>query len=177
MLKGGYQIIDLKGRELQIGVGSFYEGIYDLIEGTNKPIVVSGLNVEGVDIRDDFASVKIMDTNFDLIVGNYVVTVNDRDVVTIYYERARINSTYDSDKDKWTVDTSNDTMKKIAKSPLCFPIYIPDNSGYSVACSRQDNGNEVILTYTLTYSASNIYIHKITIYKDDGNSTIESFTV
>lgn len=177
MLKGGYQIIDLKSRELQIGVGSVYEGIYELIEGTNKPIVVSGLNIEGVDIRDDFASVKIMGTNFDLIVGNYVVTVNDRDVVTIYYDRAVISSGYDSGLDEWNVETNKDIMKMIAKSPLCFPIYIPDGSAYSIACSREDTGSAIVFTYTLTYGGGNIYIHKITIDKDTGTSTIATYTV
>lgn len=97
---GGYQIIDFKNKPLQFGVGMVYDGIYDLIEGTRKPILLSGLTVK-VDIEEDDTSVVLESHDlfsFPTLDGsNYVfmvefqgttasLTVNSNDVVTLAVE-------------------------------------------------------------------------------------------
>lgn len=91
MIKGGYKIIDLKGKDLTLDVGMVYEGIYDALEGTTKAILLSGLVVNGVEYRDVFVG-PIVDsgayliyythdnTHFDSWSG--VIKIEDTDVVT-----------------------------------------------------------------------------------------------
>ena len=49
---GGYQILDLKNVPLKSGTPHMYEGIYDLVEGTRKLLIVSGLNVANTEYND-----------------------------------------------------------------------------------------------------------------------------
>lgn len=89
---GGYKIVNLEGFSFTSGVGQTVKGIYENIENTNKPILVSGLEIDGVEIKDFFTLFSVSSTNF---VGNstlnfsgstltaYVITVTDEDLVTI----------------------------------------------------------------------------------------------
>ena len=54
MLKGGYQILDFQNKKLTAGKGVIFEGAYDTVDGTLKPILVSGLNFNGNEYRDIF---------------------------------------------------------------------------------------------------------------------------
>lgn len=80
---GGYQIIDLKGKNLTVDVGMVYEGIYDLIEGTNKAILISGLVVGGVEYDDTIVECSVVGNNFECILHGYKLTIRDNDVVTV----------------------------------------------------------------------------------------------
>lgn len=85
---GGYKIIDLKNKELSIGVGMVFDGIYDAIEGTKKALLISGLNVGGKEYHDIFVQPYIEGGKycFDVINNDktkYLVTIQDTDVVTI----------------------------------------------------------------------------------------------
>ena len=58
-MRGGYQIIDLKGKNFTSGdSGHEIPGIYDLIKGTHKPIMISKFVVAGVEQHDFFAQVR-----------------------------------------------------------------------------------------------------------------------
>lgn len=83
MQKGGYQIIDLKNKELTSGVGMTYEGIYDKIEGTRKAILVSGLNLEGTEYHDSFVDFTVNNTVFEGTIFGNAITISDEDVVTV----------------------------------------------------------------------------------------------
>lgn len=83
MQKGGYQIIDLKNKELTSGVGMVYEGIYDKIEGTRKATLVSGFNLEGTEYHDSFVDFTVNNTNFEGIIFGHTITINDNDIVTV----------------------------------------------------------------------------------------------
>lgn len=83
MLKGGYQIIDLKNKELTSGVGMVYEGIYDKVEGTRKAILISGLNVGGTEYHDTFVELTVNSTNFEGTIYGKTITISDEDVVTV----------------------------------------------------------------------------------------------
>ena len=92
MTKGGYQIIDLQNKELTLGVGMVYEGIYEKIESTRKAILLSGLNIEEVgEMRDFFPMVRVVGSSYKLIYRDSeetwdswdgTITIADNDVVT-----------------------------------------------------------------------------------------------
>ncbi len=88
MKKGGYQIIDLEGRNLTDGVGMVYDGIYDTIESTPKTYLISGLVVEDIDYNDEFATPTVDGSNyvFHLLNNTITLTVTDTDVVTVALE-------------------------------------------------------------------------------------------
>lgn len=83
MQKGGYQIIDLKNKQLTIGTGMVYNGVYELIEGTSKPILLSGINIAGKEYHDTFIDLTVSGSSFIATVYGKKITITDNDVVTI----------------------------------------------------------------------------------------------
>lgn len=89
---GGYKIINLEGYSFTSNVGITVDGIFEQIESNNKPILVSGLEIDGVEVKDFFTLFNVSSSNF---VGNsvlnfsgttltaYVITVSAVDLVTI----------------------------------------------------------------------------------------------
>ena len=73
MQKGGYQIIDLKDHAHTSGVGAIHEGIYDKIEGTKKPILLSGIVVNAIEFHDTFIFPCVNGSNFVAVVGVFAV--------------------------------------------------------------------------------------------------------
>lgn len=83
MIRGGYKIIDLKDKELTLSVGMTYDGIYDAIEGTRKPLLISGLNIAGVEYKDFYALPKVNQSSYVITIDGYTITIQDTDVVTV----------------------------------------------------------------------------------------------
>lgn len=54
-MKGGYQILDLKGLKI-VTNGVTVKGAYKTIESTNKPILVTGINKNGTELKDRFVA-------------------------------------------------------------------------------------------------------------------------
>lgn len=74
MTKGGYQILDLSGYSFRTGSTTYVKDAYEKIEGTRKVILVSGLEVDGVEYRDAFVDFTVESGNF---VGSmYDVSIN-----------------------------------------------------------------------------------------------------
>lgn len=93
MTKGGYQIIDLGDANHTLGVGHVHEGIYDKIEGTRKPILLSGITVSGVEYHDTYIFPTVNGTSYVAVVGRNPTTnqelhinIEDTDVVTFTNE-------------------------------------------------------------------------------------------
>ena len=87
MIRGGYKIIDLKNKELTSGVGMVFEGIYDAIEETTKPIILPGLNVNGTEYPDRFLEIYKNGSNYEIDYAvtsgeSVYITITDTDVVT-----------------------------------------------------------------------------------------------
>lgn len=86
---GGYQIIDFKNHNFQEGMGFVIDGIYDKIESTRKPILVTGLILDEYEYRNKFVDIEVNGSNFELdynlgISGKHIrITVQDTDVVTV----------------------------------------------------------------------------------------------
>lgn len=89
MVTGGYQIINLGGHFHTSGVGAIHEGIYDRIEATSKPILLSGIAVDGVEYHDAYIFPCVNGSNYVAVVGDnpttgerLVINIQDNDVVT-----------------------------------------------------------------------------------------------
>ncbi len=82
MNKGGYQIIDLKNVELTSGTGTVFDGVYEKIEGTRKPILVSGLNVGGTEYNDAYVQFTVSGSNYTTTIYGMTLTIADDDTVT-----------------------------------------------------------------------------------------------
>ena len=55
MDKGGYQIIDLKNQNLTKDTTSIkIDGIYNLIKNSIKPILVTGIKINGIEEQEQF---------------------------------------------------------------------------------------------------------------------------
>lgn len=82
MIKGGYKIIDFKGVELSTTAVEI-TGVYNqIVDDYNKPIMISGVLLDG-ELQDDaYASVKVSDESVELTVYDGVITVTDDDEVT-----------------------------------------------------------------------------------------------
>ena len=90
-MRGGYQIIDLKNKNHTSGVGMQHEeGLYEKIEGTKKPILITNLVYTNKEYQDCFATPFVVGSQFKFYIttgdGNMVITVEDTDVVTISVE-------------------------------------------------------------------------------------------
>lgn len=81
--KGGYKIIDLKNKPLKLNIGMVYDGIYEEIESTTKSILISGLNIDGEEIKDFYCVPRLQGTDYIFTYANYTLTIKDTDVVTI----------------------------------------------------------------------------------------------
>ena len=86
-MRGGYQIIDLKGKNFEPGISQYVEGVYELIEGTTKPIMISNFVFAGVKQHDFFAIVKVVDSSYVIetpIQYAKRIVFNDTDAVFVY---------------------------------------------------------------------------------------------
>lgn len=82
MLKGGYQIVDLHGEALTDSA-VIIPGIYENIEGNyQKPLLLSGVHVDGMERADVFAPAIIDGGNFTFAVYGGTITVTSDDAVT-----------------------------------------------------------------------------------------------
>ena len=87
-MRGGYLIIDLKNKPLEDGVGVVYEGVYERIEATKKPVRICNVNIDGTEIRDvDLTFIGLVDSGYAaaFVTGStsYNISITDTDVVTI----------------------------------------------------------------------------------------------
>lgn len=77
MTKGGYQILDLSGHSFTTGASVYVKDAYEKIEGTRKVILVSGLEVDGVEHRDAFVDFTVSAGNFVGIIQGKRITVGN----------------------------------------------------------------------------------------------------
>ena len=97
MVKGGYQIIDLKGYELRSGVSMQYKDLYSKIEGTDKVILLSGLSVDGVEYHDVFCEPIVGGSAYIFDVYGYEIVVSDIDIVTVNKKYVDFTEIYNFD--------------------------------------------------------------------------------
>lgn len=93
MATGGYQIIDLHNADHRLGTGIGHKGIYEKIEGTRKPILLSGIVVGGVEYHDTYIFPIVNGSSYVAVVGRNPtsntelhINIEDTDVVTFTQE-------------------------------------------------------------------------------------------
>lgn len=84
MKNGGYKIIDLKDTNLTTSASATLSGIYEAIESNyRKPILLSGIVINGVEKADAFVTVNVSNSNF--VISNLYgmnLTITDEDAIT-----------------------------------------------------------------------------------------------
>lgn len=88
---GGYQLLDFKGYDFTSGTGTTKAThgleLYDLIEGTNKRTIVSGLVVGGVEYDDFEANFAVSGSSYvaNILIGENSIklTITDIDTITV----------------------------------------------------------------------------------------------
>lgn len=86
-MRGGYQIIDFKGKNFESTTSSHtIEGVYDLISGTDKPIMITNFVVAGIKQHDFFAQIRFEAGVFKIstsITNAKTISITNNDLVTI----------------------------------------------------------------------------------------------
>lgn len=90
-MKGGYVIIDLKNRPFTTAVGVVVDGIYDRLEATRKPVRLSNVVIDSVELRDiDVSNIGVSGSSF---IGSitfadktYSLEITDVDVIKFTLE-------------------------------------------------------------------------------------------
>lgn len=82
-MRGGYQIIDFKNKNITIDVGMLYDGIYDTLEATKKAILVTGIVIDDKEYNDTFIDLHVEGSMYVGTIYGKNITIQDTDVVTI----------------------------------------------------------------------------------------------
>ena len=83
MNKGGYQIIDLKGRNLITDTPVKVEGIYDKIEGTTKALLFTGIVIDNKEYRDTYPIVGVIADYFRVFMYDRYFIINAEDEIIL----------------------------------------------------------------------------------------------
>lgn len=85
MVKGGYRIIDFKDINIISGGDAVViAGVYDVIEDAyRKPLLLSGITLDGVEKPDCFISCDVSDSNYTFTAYGKTFTVTDENKVSI----------------------------------------------------------------------------------------------
>ena len=87
MFRGGYKIIDFRDTAfIKGGAAMTIDGIHDAIEGSyRKPLVLSGLNIDGVEYGDCYAIPVVNQSAFEFTIYNFDIriTVQSTNAVTV----------------------------------------------------------------------------------------------
>lgn len=89
MIKGGYKIIDFKDTPFITGGATMMiEGIYDTVEASyRKPLLLSGLNIDGTEHSDVYATPALSGSNFVFTAYGKIITIQDTDAVSVTAEQ------------------------------------------------------------------------------------------
>lgn len=84
MRKGGYKIIDLKDVNLVTDTKVKVNGVYNSIENSyRKPLLISGINLNGVEKNDIFITPNISGENYTFQAYGFNFTVLSEDTIEI----------------------------------------------------------------------------------------------
>lgn len=82
MIKGGYQIIDLKGTTLPATIKGTHAVCDVVFDKTKKTVKLSGLVVSGKVVPDVDGYLTLSSTTYTIHAGGRTVTVTSADLVT-----------------------------------------------------------------------------------------------
>lgn len=81
-MRGGYQIIDLKGATLPATIAGTHAVCGTVFNGTKKTVKLSGLAVSGAVVPDADGYLTLSSTTYTIHAGGRTVTVTSADLVT-----------------------------------------------------------------------------------------------
>lgn len=84
MLKGGYKIIDLKGTNFTSDVGVIIDGVYEDIESTNKPTLISNFSISNKEYDSVYCFLVKQNTTFHGLINFVDVSdsvVTDKEIL------------------------------------------------------------------------------------------------
>ena len=82
-MTGGYQMVSLKNYNFTLSTPHKIDNVYDLIEGTKKPILLCDIVVGGKEQNDLFCEAVVSGSNFVITTKKYTITISSQDEVTI----------------------------------------------------------------------------------------------
>lgn len=82
-MTGGYQILTLESKDFKLGTPMIEKGIYDKIEGTLKPLLITDIVIAGKEYHNTFVEFSVSDSNFVGTIYGYEIKVENTDAVTI----------------------------------------------------------------------------------------------
>lgn len=82
MIKGGYQIVDLKGATLPATISGLHAVLDTVYDTTKKSVKVSGIKVSGTIIPDADGYLTLSSTTYTIHAGGRTITVTSADLVT-----------------------------------------------------------------------------------------------
>ena len=94
MKNGGYVILDLGGVNIEYDKPTKIEGIYNKIKGGTKPLLLSGIVINGTAYRDRFVSPEISGTTVSVPITNATIASGPSSMTF----------------NKWLQVTNNDTV-------------------------------------------------------------------
>lgn len=83
MNKGGYQIINLGGVNLEQDIPVKIDGVYDKIKGTTKPLLFSGINIKGKEYRDIFTTATVIQGYFRVDIYGTILFISSEDLIEL----------------------------------------------------------------------------------------------
>lgn len=84
MVKGGYKIVNFKGENITTENGAEISGIYESLENNyHKPILISGIVVDGTEYNDTFVEVTVSGTDYAFSAYGKTFTVTNADKITV----------------------------------------------------------------------------------------------
>lgn len=113
MNKGGYQIINLLNMNFVNTVSMVVDGIYDKIEGSIKPILLSGITIDDVEYHDLFVNPIVIGSSYVISAYGYIIEISDIDVVTVtkVEDTIVINANIEATETYYDID--EDTYNKL----------------------------------------------------------------
>lgn len=82
MIKGGYQIINLKNVALSDSAVNV-EGVYETIEGNYyKPLLLSGIYIDGKEMADIYVTATVEAGNYVISAYGGIITITANDEIT-----------------------------------------------------------------------------------------------
>lgn len=84
MYNGGYQIVDLGLVDLVNEANtSVSKGVYSKFESTKKPILLSGIILDGQEMHNVFIQPYVNNSNYEFTMYNYDCVLTAEDVLTV----------------------------------------------------------------------------------------------
>lgn len=81
-MKGGYQIVDLQNANIT-DTATVIPGLYALIEGTRKQILLSNIQVSGTEYHDTFVNPSVSPNKFIFTTDLFIINIDNNDKVTM----------------------------------------------------------------------------------------------